>query len=107
MSLWRQLTGGLRVLARRDRADRDLDDELRHFIDEATDAYVARGLAPGEARRAAHRDMGGRVRVREEVRDHGWEHVAADWLSDIRVAARMLRSRRYVVAFPQSSPVRA
>lgn len=35
MAGWRSLLHGLRVLTRRRAADRDLDDELAHFLDEA------------------------------------------------------------------------
>ena len=91
MSLWRQLTRGLAVLTNRTGADRDLDDEVQSFVDEATDAYVARGLSPADARRAAARDIGSATVVRERVRDYGWETVVGTFLADIRFAARMLR----------------
>ena len=91
MSLWRQLTGGLRVLARRDVADRDLADELRHYMDEAADAAVARGLTDAQARRAVRLDVGNAIVVREQVRSAGWEHRVATILADVRYAARRLR----------------
>jgi predicted permease len=90
MSLWRHLTRGLAVLVRRDRADGDLDDELRHYVDEATDAYVARGLPPAAARRQALAEVGSPTRVREHVRDSGWEAWVASWLTDARLAGRTL-----------------
>ena len=37
MSLWRQLTRGLRVLTNRDAADRDVADEVQHFLDQSAD----------------------------------------------------------------------
>jgi len=90
MRLWRHLTRGLAVLTRRERADADLDAELRHYVEEATDAYVARGLAPDAARRQALADVGAPIRVREYVRDAGWEAWIASWLSDLRLAGRTL-----------------
>jgi predicted permease len=90
MSLWRHLTRGLAVLTRRADADRELDDELRHYVDEATDAYVARGLSPAAARRQALADLGSPTRVRERVRDAGWEQWIASWLTDVRLAGRTL-----------------
>ena len=51
MSLWRQLTHGLRVLTKRDAADREVGDEVQHYLDQATAAHVARGLSPSDARR--------------------------------------------------------
>jgi predicted permease len=91
MALWRSLTRGLRVLTRRAAADRDLDDELRHFVEEATAAHVARGLTPEAARRAAVAEIGPPVLVRERVRDAGWEQWIASWLQDVRLAGRTLR----------------
>ena len=91
MSLWRQLTHGLRVLTKRDKADESLDDELAHYIDEATGAYIEGGMSPAEARRTALRDAGSPIRVREQVRDHGWENLVAALLTDVRFAGRMLR----------------
>lgn len=102
MSLWRQLTRGVRVLTRRTAADRDLDEEVQHYLDEATAAGVASGLSPAEARRAARLDLGHATTVRETVRDAGWEHGIATTLADLRFAARMLRKNpafTLVVAF--------
>ena len=53
MSLWRQLTRGLRALTHRTAADRDVADEVEHYLEEATAAFEARGLCP--KRRAAPR----------------------------------------------------
>ena len=91
MSLWRQLVHGSRVLFRREDADRDLDDEVRHYLDQATAAHIARGLSPADALRAARIEIGGTAAVRETVRTHGWEHVVGSIVADLRYAARMLR----------------
>ena len=91
MAIWRPLAHGLRVLTRRAAADRDIDDELRHYADEATAAHVARGLDPVAARRAALAEIGPATLVRERVRDHGWEQWVASWLQDVRLAGRTLR----------------
>jgi predicted permease len=90
-ALWRHLTHGLRVLTRRAAADRDLDDELRHWIDEAAAHHVARGVDPAAARRAALAEIGPPTLVRERIRDHGWEQWVASWLQDLRLAGRTLR----------------
>ena len=91
MSLWRQLSRGLHVLARRTAADRDVDDELRHYLAEAADSYGESGLPPAEARRAARLDVGSTIAVREQVRDHGWERAIGTVARDARLAGRMLR----------------
>ena len=75
MSLWRHLTHGIRVLTRRSTADRALGDEVDHYLQEATAAYMDQGLSPEDAGRAARMEVGNALRVREEVRDAGWEHA--------------------------------
>jgi putative ABC transport system permease protein len=92
MSLWRQLTRGLRVLTNRTAADRDLGDEVDHYLEEATAAFVTSGLSADDARRAARLEVGNMTVVREQVRAYGWENVIETLLSDLRYGARRLRS---------------
>jgi putative ABC transport system permease protein len=92
MSLWRQLTRGLRHLLDRETADRDVSDEVRHYFDEATDARIARGLSPDEARRAARLELGSAMSVSEQVRAYGWENAVGTVLTDLRYATRRLRA---------------
>ena len=92
MSLWRQLTRGLRALTNRSATDRDVTDEVQHYVDEATAAGIARGLAPDAARRAAHIEIGNLTTAREQVRSYGWENVAESTVADVRYAVRRLRS---------------
>src|SRR5436190_8664048 len=91
MPLWRQITGGLRVLLHRDRADRDVADEVQHYLDEATAGYIAQGLVPADARRAARADVGNATVVREQVRAAGWEDHVATLAADVRYGLRRLR----------------
>jgi putative ABC transport system permease protein len=90
VSLWRQLTRGLRVLANRQASDQNIADEVSHFLDEATDAFVAQGLSPDEARRAARMEIGNATVVREQVRGYGWENAVERLFADLRHAARRL-----------------
>lgn len=90
MSLWRQIKFGLRTLTNRAGADRDIDDEARHYMDEAAAAFEAQGLSPAEARRAARMEMGNSLGVREQVRDQGWENRVASAIDLLRQAARRL-----------------
>ena len=91
MSLWRQLVHGGRVLFRRAEADRDLGEEVEHYIDQLTAANIARGLSPVDALRAARLELGNSTTVRETVRSHGWESILTALLADLRYAGRMLR----------------
>lgn len=90
--IWRQLQRGLRGLLRRGAADRDIDDEVQDYFEQATAAQRARGLSPTEARRAARLELGTATLVREQVRASGWEHGIETTLADLRYAARRLVS---------------
>ena len=90
MSLWRQLSRGLRVLGNRPQADREIADEVRHYLEESTAAYVSQGLSPDEAKRAARMEMGTETAVREQVRGYGWENPVEGFALDVRHALRRL-----------------
>ena len=84
-------TRGLRVLIHRTAADQDVADEVQHYLDQATDAFLARGLAPDQARRAARLELGNVTVARDEIRAYGWENVVGTLVSDLRYGARRLR----------------
>ena len=90
MSLWRQLTRGLRVLFNEPAANQDVADEVDHYLDQATAALVAAGLSQEDARRAARVEWGSPIVVREQVRSYGWEHPIQSLIADLRYAARQL-----------------
>ena len=92
MSLWRQLTRGLRALAHRSAADQDIDDEVQHYLEQATAAYAANGLSQEEALRSARLELGSALSVREQVRGYGWENVIEALFADLRYASRRLRT---------------
>jgi putative ABC transport system permease protein len=91
MSVWRQLTHGLRGLTRRTAVDQDVSDEVDHYFDQATAALVARGVPLDEARRAVRLELGTAALVREQARDYGWDRVVGAALGDLRYALRQLR----------------
>jgi pimeloyl-ACP methyl ester carboxylesterase len=91
VSLWRQLADGVRALANRSAADRDVADQLQHYLDETTAAFVARGLSRDEARRAARLELGNLRVAQEDVRASGWENVVVSSLADLCQALRRLR----------------
>lgn len=90
MSLWRQFIRGLRVLGNRKAADQEIADEVSHYLEEATAAFISRGLSPDEARRAARLELGGTTTVREQVRAYGWENAVDTLFADLRFATRRL-----------------
>jgi putative ABC transport system permease protein len=90
MSFWRQFTRGLRVLGNRKAADGEIADEVSDYLEEATAAFVNKGLSPDEARRAARLELGSTTAVREQVRGYGWENRVDLFFADLRYAARGL-----------------
>jgi putative ABC transport system permease protein len=92
MSPWRQLTRGLHALTHPATADRDVADEVQHYLEEAEAAHRARGLPPAEAYRAARLEVGSVTSVRQQVRGSGWENAVETLLADLRYAARRLRA---------------
>ena len=91
MALWRQLTRGIRALTQRDAADRDVTDEVEHYLEQAAADLETRGLSPDEARRTARQQLGSVTLVHEHIRTSGWEHMIDTAWADVRHGARRLR----------------
>jgi predicted permease len=81
----------LRSLFRWSQADRELDDELRDHLERRTEEYVAKGMAPEEARRRAQLDLGGIEQTKEKCRDARRVNWIQDFVQDLRYGLRMLR----------------
>jgi putative ABC transport system permease protein len=91
MTLLHRLTSIVRWIARRDRAEQDLNDELQAFVDMAAADGVRDGATPAEAHRLALLQLGGMEQAKEHVRSgrHGaWLDVAG---SDVRYGLRQVR----------------
>ncbi len=91
MSLLRNIAGGLRSLFRKEQADRELDEELRGFLEAATEEKMKQGMSRGGAARAVRLERGGLDATREMVRDAGWESVVENLWQDLRFGVRTLR----------------
>jgi len=91
MRIWREIEAGLRSLLRRGEVERDVDDELRHFMEEAEADLVSRGSRPEEARRAVRLRYGDPLTAREDVRAAGWWATVDTLFADLRLGARTLR----------------
>lgn len=91
MSLWRQLSRGLRALTNRANVEDELDEEVRDYFERACADLVREGLPPEEAVRVARRQLGDAGRAREELRSYGWENAVEATLADYRRALRRLR----------------
>jgi predicted permease len=73
---------------RPDRADRDLQDELRDHFEREVERQLASGVPAADARRRAHVRTGGMHATRDAVRDGRSGRLVQDAISDVRVAAR-------------------
>jgi predicted permease len=82
-SLWRNLR-------HRDRVERELDEELRAYVDLLADEKVRAGMPPARARRAAIIEAGVEP-AKEAVRDARAGARADAFARDVRFALRMLR----------------
>jgi putative ABC transport system permease protein len=91
VSLWRQLTHGLRALGNRPIVDEELEDEVRDFYERAHADLIGEGLSPEEAGRVARQTLGDEERAREDLRSYGWENSVETTLSDLRHSLRRLR----------------
>jgi predicted permease len=75
---------------RRERKERDLDDEIRFYVETLAEEKTRAGMAPDEALRAARIQFGGIEQVKEQVRDVRPGAWLSTILQDLRYAARGL-----------------
>ena len=80
-------------LFRRDRLERELDAELRAYLELDVEENIRRGMAPPEARRTALARLGGVEMVKEQCRDVQRFRVADDLWRDLRHGFRRLLAR--------------
>src|ERR1051325_5231723 len=78
------------MLGNRRMADQEIAEEVNHYLEECTAMFVARGLPPDEARRAARMELGNETAAGEQIREYGWENTIDTWLADLRYAVRRL-----------------
>lgn len=87
----RWISHALRRLLWKDLAERDLRDEVDHYIEMATRAHMRAGMPRDAAERQARIEFGGVEAQKERVRAGGWESVLETSLQDVRYAIRGLR----------------
>ncbi|PYT80298.1 MAG: ABC transporter permease [Acidobacteria bacterium] len=68
-----------------------LDSELRFHIAELVEANIAAGMPPGEARRRAMLEFGGKEQIKEEVRDVYKIRFIDSTVANLKSALRFLR----------------
>src|SRR5215472_4588387 len=91
MSLLRNIGSGLRSLFRKEQVDRELDEELRAYVEMAADEKMKQGMSRQAAFRAVRLERGSLGGTKEIVRSGGWEFVVDTLWRDLLFAVRMLR----------------
>jgi putative ABC transport system permease protein len=91
MSLLPTMFDGLRSLFRKKRVEKELDEELRAFLDMAAEEKMQQGASRKEALRSVRLERGSLDVSREVVRSSSWESIVETSWQDVRFAARMLR----------------
>ncbi len=86
-----RVVAGIRALLRREHIEREMDEELRAYLEIATERKMAVGLSREQAMRAARIEMGGAEAVKDHIRDAGWESIVDSLWQDVRYAIRGLR----------------
>jgi putative ABC transport system permease protein len=87
----RRLTSLLRTLFRSRRLDRDLDDELRAYLDDRIAQRIVAGVPPAEARRQVLADEGGVEAVKEHTRSARLGFGLATVVQDLQYGWRTMR----------------
>src|SRR6266567_1628717 len=91
MSLLRNITSGLRSLFRKESVQRELDEELRGFLDMAAEEKLKEGMNHKDALRAVRLERGNLEVTKEVVRAAGWESFVETLWQDLRFGLRTLR----------------
>jgi putative ABC transport system permease protein len=91
MPLLSRLASLRRNLFARPLVERDLDDELRAYLDELAGERRAAGMDAAQAMRAARIELGGLEQVKEEVRQVRTGQMLEELLKDLGYGIRTLR----------------
>src|SRR3954464_11159991 len=96
--LVQRFAAGIAALVRSTRADRELDEELRAFLEASIEAKQRTGMSRADAVRAAHVEFGSLTSVKDRTREVGWETQLESLWRDVRYASRTLRKSRTFTA---------
>ncbi len=89
MPLPARLASFLRNMLHKERVERDLDEEVRSYVNMLAEEKMRAGMSPERARREARIELGGVEQVKEEVREVRTGTVLESIWQDLRYAARM------------------
>ncbi len=85
------MTWWWKSLFRKRALEAQLSSEVRFHIDELTDANIAAGMSPMEARRRAVLEFGGGEQIKEELRDVHRVRVIESAIANLKSAFRFIR----------------
>ncbi len=91
MGFFRNATRGVRGLFQKERVERELDQELRDFVEANAAEKIRKGLSRAQAYREAQMELGGLEAVKENVREATWESSIEALWGDVRFGMRLLR----------------
>ena len=91
MSGWSRMRAALRNLAHRQRAEADLDAEVRACAEMLADEKMAGGIPAEEAWRRALAELGGAEQMKQAVRDERAGAGVEELWQDVRFGLRQLR----------------
>src|SRR5881394_1261237 len=91
MSLFRNFASGLRSLFRKNQVDRELDEELRAYLEMEAAEKMRQGISRKGALREVRLERGSLEVTKELVRSGGWEFFVETCWQDLHYSVRMLR----------------
>jgi predicted permease len=90
MGWFGNLLVGVRTLFGGQRVEREMDEELRGFLEASAEDKHRAGMSPDQASRAARVEMGSVNAVKHRIRSAGWETALENLVQDLRYSIRML-----------------
>src|ERR1039457_4912320 len=90
MGWFGNLRAGLRALFDGKRVEREMDEELRGFLEASAEDKRRAGMSPDQAVRAARIEMGSMNAVKHRIRSAGWETALENLAQDLRYSIRVL-----------------
>ncbi|HTV55987.1 MAG TPA: permease prefix domain 1-containing protein [Terriglobia bacterium] len=93
MSRLRSLCMGFLALFRKEQLERDMDEELKGYLEAAVKDKIRSGMSPESALRSARVEIGSPDAVKEEVCGSGWESALESFGQDLRYGWGVIRKR--------------
>ncbi len=98
MNWFTNFARGIAALFHPRRVERELDEELRAYLDASAVHKQRNGMTQEEARRAASAELGSANSVKHQVWSSRWESTFEGILQDLRVSVRTLAKSRSFTA---------